>query len=204
PGSSRRFRSHPIPESAVLAMFYNNKGVDALMASDHDRAYTYLRAALQADPSLGMVLGNLAFLYDAIGHADWAERNYREAMARNPDDTVSAEGLELVLKKTGRDKEAEKIFAKLALQRENNPYFHYVQGEQAYEAGKWQQAIRHFNRAIRLRPDIDRPYFGLAKTWLKLGDRERAESFLRRAERNADREETRKRYRDKISMLSGI
>ncbi|HEX7046579.1 MAG TPA: tetratricopeptide repeat protein [Gammaproteobacteria bacterium] len=204
PGSSRRFASRPITESTVLAMFYNNKGTDALMAGDLALAYAYLRAALVQDPSLDMAVSNLGLLYAKRGHWQWAEKNYREAARRNPDNTVSAEGLAMVLKMTGRDEEAEAILARLERQRQDNPYFHYVQGEEAYSAGNWQQAIRSFHRAIELGPGIDQPYFGLAKTYFRMGDNANAETWLRRAEHHADKDEVKQRYRNKIAALTGL
>ncbi|HEX6929324.1 MAG TPA: tetratricopeptide repeat protein, partial [Gammaproteobacteria bacterium] len=204
PGSSREFGSRAISASTVLAMFYNNKAVAALIGDNRDAAYAYLRAALMEDPGLTMALGNLALLYAREGRLQWAEQAYREAARRDPDDTVSREGLAMVLKLTGRRAQADAILAKLAHERRDNPFFYYVQGEEAYDAGDWDQAIRSFRKAIHLRPDLDRPYFGLAKTYFRMGERDNAKAYLRRAEHHADTYEGKRRYRNKIAALSGL
>lgn len=204
PGSSLHYGSRTISESTVLAMFYNNKGATALLAGKHDLAYAYLRAALLEDHSLDMAISNLALLYTLEGAPAWAERNYREVMKRNPDNTASAEGLAVVLRMTGRYDEADAIMARIKRAREVNPYYQYVRGEQAYNTGNWQEAIRAFNKAIELRPDIDQPYFGLAKAYFQLGDRDTAERYLRLAERHTNREDARKRYQSKLALLTGL
>lgn len=202
PGSSASFESRPIPRSTVLAMYYNNKGVDALFANNDSKAYAYFRAALLKDPSLYIAASNLAALYMKNGKVQWAEQNYREVVRLNPESTVSSAGLANVLMKTGRNEEAQIIKERIAYQRERNPYYQNVLGEEAYDEGNWQQAIRSFTKAIDLRPDIEQPYFGLAKTWMKLGDRDKAVFWLQRAARHADNKELEKKYRNKIQLLS--
>lgn len=203
PGSSRRFPSRRITESRVLAMFYNNKAVDALFRGDHARAYAYLRAALREDPSLGSVHGNLAALYRLGNHLQWAAASYREAIRLDPNSTVSAEGLATVLSLMGQQKEARELLEQLHRLRDTNPYFQFVQGEEAFANADWQRAIHFFDRARELMPDADEPYFGLAKVYSALGDTDRAEAYLQRAERHADSDELKEKYRGKLSALSG-
>lgn len=204
PGSARKFPSRVIPESRVLAMFYNNKAIDALFAENHDLAYAYLRAALREDPSLDSVLGNLGALYDVAGHPQWAEDSYREAVRLNTASTVAAEGLAKILATTGRQAEADTILARLEHTRERNPYYQYMLGEEAFDEADWRQAIHFFNKARELMPDSDRPYFGLAKAYSALGDARAAETYLRRAERHAGSDELKEKYRGKISALSSL
>lgn len=204
PGSSFRFGSHPISRARVLAMFYNNKGVDALLAGNHDRAYAYLRAAVLTDPSLGMTLNNLGLLYSTRGHLQWAEASYREAATRHPEDTVAAGGLARVLRELGRNDEAKTILARLENARKNNPYFHNVQGLVAYDAGNWEQAIRSFHHAIELQPELDQPYYGLAKTYYRMGEDDQAIHYLARAARHSRDEFRRQTYMNKIDALSAL
>lgn len=203
PGSSREFPTKLIPPSRVLAMFYNNKGVDALFAGNHDVAYAYLRAALLEDPSLGMAIGNLGALYRATNHLPWAEKAYRAAVRMNAGSTVPLEGLARVLQDTGRHAEAERMLAELDSRRMNNPYYRYMQGEEAYDARRWNMAIRHFRKAIALKPRLDAAYFGLAKTFFQLGENGKAEAYLERAARYAARDSERQRYQRKIDALTG-
>lgn len=204
PMNNRRYPVRVIPKARALAMFYNNKGVDALLNGRHDVAYAYLKRALLTDSTLDMAMTNLGQLYAAHGHLDRAETAYQLALEINDDNLLSAEGLALLMKKTGREEQANEILARVERKRQDSPYYHYIQGEEAYDDGDWALAIQHFKKAISLKPDADEFYFGLAKSYLRLGDQERAESSLRKAERHAIFTDTRTRYRNKINSLSDL
>lgn len=201
PGSSRRYGARKLEIPTVMAMYYNNRGAQALLAGNHDRAYAYLRAALIKDPSLNMALSNLALLYAMKGKLEWSEQAYRQALQGNPEDTVSAAGLAAVYRLMGRFESAEALMESIRKKRENNPYYLYVQGEKAYAAGSWEKSIDFFKKSISLRPDIDLFYFGLAKSYFKLGEYELAERYMRRAERSAKYEDAKKRYQRKLILL---
>ncbi|HEX6930454.1 MAG TPA: tetratricopeptide repeat protein [Gammaproteobacteria bacterium] len=196
--------TRPITQFRALAMFYNNKAIDALLTGRHDAAYAYLKAALLQDPTLDMVLTNLGLLYGVNGHLQWAEESYRQALVLNDDNVVSAENLARLLKMTDRQQEADVILARLKDKRDNNPYYFYIQGEEAYDAGNWRHAIRSFEKAIALKPDADQFYFGLARTYAQLGDGDKAETYLRRAERYANYADLKQKYRNKIAALSDL
>jgi len=173
-GDTQKHQRRPIPQSKVLAMFYNNKGIDALLAGNYDVAYSYFKAALREHPSLDMALTNLGALYLVNGHLQWAENSFRQAMQINPHNTVNAESLANLLKKTGRNVEAGVLLDRLERDRKYNPYYQYIQGEEAFDAGDWPEAIDFFRRAIRLKSDASEFHFGLAKTYAALGDHDRA------------------------------
>lgn len=199
-----RFPRRVIPPTRVLAMFYNNKGVDALLANDHELAYAYLRAAVVQDPTLDMPVSNLGLLYLLNGEPSWAETNYREALRLDPGNGVSEEGLATALKAQGRHGEAETILALLERRRRDNPYYQYILGEEAYDDGELEQAVAHFRRSIDLKPDNDLPWFGLARTFSRLGDTERAREYLRKAEQHAWQDALKRRYREKAARLSDL
>lgn len=199
---TRKPPTRPISISRVVAMFYNNKGIDALLDGNMDQAYAYLSASLRQDPMLDMAPANLGLLYNANGHAQWAEDSYRQATLLNRDNRLAAEGLAIMLEKNGQEAEARSILARLDRERRSNPWHHFIQGEEAFDAEEWEKAIRHYRRAIRLDSGIDKFHYGMAKTYLRLGDSENAEASLRRAERHADYADLKEKYRNKIDALS--
>lgn len=202
PAGAPRLPTRIIPQSRVLAMFYNNKGVDALLGNDPDRAYAYLRAALLSDPQLDMALTNLGLLYGRHGMAEWAEPAFREALRINPRNAAAAEDLATILRNSGRRDEADDMLARVQSLQQDNPYYFFVQGESAYAAGDWQHAIRAYQKSIALDPDVDRFYLGLAKTYLGMGDSRNAEIWLHRAKRHASDPQDRERYRNKLDALA--
>lgn len=196
--------SRAIPKARALAMFYNNKGIDALLDGRHHVAYAYLRAALKQDASLDMALSNLALLYARNGFTEWAEEAYREAVRINPDNVVATENLATLLESTNRVAEARALLIELKRRRENNPYFFYIRGEEALDAGRLWDAVRLFEHAIEIRPHVDQFHFGLARAYAALGNAHRARHHLKRAERLAGYEDLKERYRDKLSALSSL
>lgn len=193
-----------ITQSRALAMFYNNKAVDALLSANHDMAYAYLKAAIQQDESLDMAFTSLGLLYGLRGHMPWAEESYRHAYRINPDNAIAAEGLATVLKNAGRDNEARILLAKLERRRANDPYYLYIMGEEAYDDGNLRQAQHYFEKAIALQPKLDQFHFALARTHLQLGNRERARFHLERAENYAAYADLKQKYRNKLAALSTL
>lgn len=202
PGSSRRYGARKIEIPTVIAMYYNNKGAQALLAGSHDTAYAYFRAALVKDPSLNMALSNLALLYAMNNKLEWSKQAYRQALRGDPDDMVAASGLAAVYKLTGEMEKAERLLDGIRERRNNNPYYLYVRGEEAYSSGEWGKSIEFFKKSISLRPDIDLFYFGLAKSYFQMGEYELAERYMRQAERAAQIDAAKKRYRSKLVLLT--
>jgi len=62
---------------------------------------------------------------------------------------------------TGRAKEVLRIQAKVKEFREKNPYHHYNLGTQAFEEGRYQEAIAHYRRALKLKATEHNFYFAL-------------------------------------------
>ncbi len=58
---------------------------------------------------------------------------------------------------------------------------HNREGIKQYQAGKWQDAKRHFESAMQADPDLPEVHFNLALTLHKLGDHEQARSHFNRA-----------------------
>lgn len=199
---AHRLPTRHIPQSRVIAMFYNNKGIDALLAEQYDLAYAYLKAALMQDATLAMAQANLGLLYGRKGHLAWAEGSLRQAIAIDGNNTASAENLATLLQMTGRQAEAEKLLAMIETRRQGNPYYVHMQGQQAYDTGDWREAIRLFRKAIALKPDMDQFHFDLAKAYSAVGDIEQAKGYLRRAEQHADSDELKEKYHGKLSALS--
>jgi tetratricopeptide (TPR) repeat protein/predicted Ser/Thr protein kinase len=62
-------------------------------------------------------------------------------------------------------------------------------------AGKWDEAIRHYERAIELDPNMGRAYAGLAAVENNLGRRSEAEKYYKLALARIDRMSEREKYR---------
>lgn len=193
-----------IDKQKVLAMFYNNKGADALVNGDKIRAYAYFRRALIQDPSFGSAWVNLGLLYRMDGYLPLAEQSYQQALALNADDTSALENLAYVYSLSDRKQKAKDIRYALNRKRQSNPNYHFILGEQAYHKDQWQQAIDHYRTAIKLGRQTHEFYFAMAKAYYKLGDINLSQSYLKRAKKLASDDNIEQRYQSKLNMLTRI
>lgn len=195
------FPRYKVSKRAVLSMFYNNKGADALIANSYSKAYAYFRKAAVLSPQLSQSWGNLGILYRKIDAYDAAEAAYKRALELEEDNLTAWENLAILYRFQGRNEEADAIAAKVERRRDNNPFYHYMLGEEALAESDYEEALTHYRRAMRLDDSRHEIWFGLAKTYFELGDISRAKSYIERAVRYAPNEQEERRYLSKLSAL---
>ncbi|QJR81563.1 tetratricopeptide repeat protein [Alteromonas pelagimontana] len=195
------FPRQAISKREVVAMFYNNKGADALLDHSYTKAYAYFRQAALLQPDFGQVWVNLGVLYRMNDAPDAAEKSYRQALALEADNLTAWENLAILYRHTGQIDEAEAITASVEKKRESNPFYHYILGEQALEEEKYEQALTHYRRAMQLNRSQHEVLFGLGKTYYELGDVTLAKKYLELAARYAPNLQDENRYRGKLSAL---
>ncbi|MFT5311760.1 MAG: Flp pilus assembly protein TadD, partial [Paraglaciecola sp.] len=193
-----------ISKQLVLAMFYNNKGADALLNEDYNRAYAYFRQALILAPEFASPWVNLGFLYRLEGFYAQAEDAYQHALIVKPQSLTAWENLAFLYAFTQRQQEADAILAKVERKRMNNPYYHLNQGEQEFEHENYTEALRHYRKALSLDKSKHEIYFGLAKTYYYLGDVARSQHFLKQAKRKSFSQQQQDKYQGKLDFLSKL
>ncbi|MBN7819471.1 tetratricopeptide repeat protein [Bowmanella yangjiangensis] len=201
--ASAKLPTRTVTKQRVLAMFYNNKAADALVNNDAKRAYAYSRASVLQDPSLAEAWVNLGVLYRQNGLLDEAERSYQRAIQLEGSRSAK-ENLAVIYNLTGREKQAALIMQELEQQRTNNPYYHFLLGEQEYELAHWRAAIGHYRRAIELNRQQHEFYFGLAKAYYEMGDLALTERYLKLAKRRSVNDHDEHRYQSKLNLLTKL
>ncbi|NMM40779.1 tetratricopeptide repeat protein [Pseudoalteromonas arctica] len=199
-----RFKTTPISKQRITAMFYNNKGATAMLNGQHDLAYSYFLAATKADENYSAAWGNLAVLLRLHSQYANAELAYNYAIALNPDNNTALGNLALLYQLTERTELANEILTKLDLKRQSNPYYHVALGNDAYLIKNYQDAIKHFNKAKLIDKHIHDSYFGLARTYYQLGDFKQAYRQLRLADKHADFDHDKQRYKNKLQALNDM
>jgi tetratricopeptide (TPR) repeat protein len=205
----RRAQSLKLPvkkinKKRVLAMFYNNKGADALIQGNHSTAYAYFRSALVTDHFLVEAWTNLGILYRRAGHMEFAENTYLQALQINSRDLTTQENLAYVYELTSRKNEAKKIRASVLRQRIKNPYYHYMLGEIEFENKNWLQAIKHYKESVRLNKQQDQFYFSIAKSYYQLGDIKNSEKYVKLAKKYTYDDGQQLFYQSKLNSLSKL
>ncbi|MEL7289666.1 MAG: tetratricopeptide repeat protein, partial [Pseudomonadota bacterium] len=196
------FPRNAVSKNKVIAMYYNNKGADALVANSYTRAYSYFRAAAKVAPELQQSWVNLGVLYRMVDEYEQAEMTYKHALSLNEENLTAWENLSILYTYQDRDNEALKITQMVEAKRKHNPYYHYILGEQALEAGDIALAIVHYERGLRLDNARHEILFGMAKAYHELGDVSEAQRYLERAVRYSPNEQEKQRYSSKLATIA--
>ena len=175
------FPSELIQKNTVMAMFYNNKGSQALVSGNYPLAYQYLKAATQVDPLFSSAWGNLAVLYKFTNNTKIAEQAYRHAIYLKNDNLTALANLSILLRSANKLEEAKEIDSRLLLKRKTNPYYHAVLADEAYYRKNYNVAISHYKKAIKLDNSIHEFYFGLAKAYYQIDKFDLAKLMMRKA-----------------------
>lgn len=196
------FPRKPVSKDLIVSMYYNNKGADALVANSYTRAYSYFRAAASLSPELQQSWVNLGVLYRMVEAYDQAEMTYKHALSLNDENLTAWENLSILYTHQDRDEEAVRITQMVEKKRRSNPFYHYILGEQAFEAGNVAAAITHYERGLKLDNTRHEILFSMAKAYHEIGDVSEAQRYLERAVRYSPNEQEKQRYSSKLATLA--
>jgi tetratricopeptide (TPR) repeat protein len=202
--SRSHFKKRVVSKSIVIAMYYNNKGADALINYRFDEAYAYFRQALIIEDSFESTAVNLGLLYRLTGHFDQAEASYNYVLERNPNNLTAWENLAYLYLVTERVELAQKILADVEGKRANNPYYYVSLGEHELELGNYLTALSHFKKALTLDKKRHEIYFGLARVYLQLGEKDMAQHYLELAKDFSSNQQDELRYQSKLDFLTSL
>jgi len=193
-----------LTEDEFTALYYNNKGATALAHKDYALAYQYFKTATLLNPYNAALWGNLASLYRQSGHIETAETLLLHATRLDPSNLNVKENLALLYSLTDRPVLAKKLRKQVADKRKDNPYYHAMLGEEAAYKGQTELAIKHLKKAIKMNNQEHRFYFALARSYMDLGELEKVEQSLKRAQKLAKENDLKQKYQNKISALSNL
>ncbi|GAC15433.1 tetratricopeptide repeat protein [Aliiglaciecola lipolytica] len=191
-----------VTKQSVTSMFYNNKGADALLSNSYNEAYAYFRRAALLSPRFISTWVNLGILYRIVGDYESAENVYKYALQLDEGNLTTWENLAYLYEFTGREEEAEEIARRVESVRRDNPFFHFIQGEQAFEKNDFETALMHYRNALKLDRSKHEIYYGLAKTYYEIGDVRRSQMYFKKAKDRSRSHQDQERYQGKLDLLS--
>ena len=194
-------RTRPIDDDTLLAMYFNNRAAELLVAGQPAAAYRWARAAVLKDPAFASAANTLGVIYSRSGQAGPAEAAFARALAGEPDSISALANLVRLLDGQGRAAESAPLAARLAQLQPVPPFHHFNQGRHAMDAGDPAQALQHFLRELRLQPAQDEVHFWTAQAYGQLGQRELAARHLDRAVQYSVNRATHARYAAKLDHL---
>lgn len=199
--SRQSFPSRIVSKNTVTAMFYTNKGAQAIVDEDYDLAYRYLKEATLRDPKFSPAWGNLGVLYRFKGLEEYALRSYEKAIYLNPKNLTAVNNLALLKFKLGDYMQANKLRAGIHRLRRTNPYYQALLASEAFYAGDYHLAVGRYKRAIKLNDKVHEFHFGLAKSLHYAGQYQAAELAMKKAIKLSPYPDTDEKYVAKLTKM---
>jgi len=175
--------SRIISDKRARAHFYNNKGMEYLAEYQLPNARAFFEAAVKLDSDAAFAWINLGVVLAELGDADQAESAYKRALRTgvDTDRAVAMYNLSKLYEASGRFDDEAKYMEQVTRFREQNPYYHFSLGQEAFQSGDYAGAIDHFKAAIKRKSDEGMFHFSLAEAYLQLGQTSTAIEHLKKA-----------------------
>ena len=197
----RGLKTHEVPESAVIAMFMNNRAVEALVDSRLNDAYAWAREAVRADPEFLAAQNTLGVIYLRRNALPQAAAAFEHVLAEDSEHTRALANLATVAQRQGRAEEAARLRARLARLEPEPPLHFFNLGLAAMRREDYRAARDLFAKEISRGDTSADVHFWLGIAHYRIGDFDQASRELRRAaEASASRSE-RDLYAAKLDWL---
>jgi len=178
----QQLTSKVISDKQARALYFNNLGVEALVAHNYEGAIAYFKNALFLDPENAIAWNNVGATFNRIGDRALAQYSYRTAFELDGSSATAIANLAKFYHAQGDTRRARAY--ELAIERFNamNPYYHYAQGHVAYGEGDLALARKAFERALALKEEEPDFYVALGRIYFEQGDLVAARKLSREAE----------------------
>jgi Flp pilus assembly protein TadD len=193
--------TQPLDEEEIVMMFENNRAAEALVQGKLDDAYWWAKAATGGNPRTALAFNTLGVVYERHDDMVMAERAYRAALMREPENVIALRNIEPVLLALGKTEEAKAIAQRVAKIDPTPPFQDFNKGVTAYQQGHFDEARALFAREVRRAPYYDEFHFWLAVSLLRLGDVAEAREQLHLAADTSTKTDTRNIYNAKLAHL---
>jgi tetratricopeptide (TPR) repeat protein len=204
PRDSSKVRVRQLGESTVVAMFMNNRAVEALGQGRIDDAYWWARGAVKQDPGLVRAYNTLGVVYRRSGDLQRAEQVLAEALAMEPANPQVLGNLVQVVSALGKGAQAEELKARLDRVERESPFADFDKGRVALNAGDYPLAIKLLSKAAERAPDYHEFQYWLAVAYSAVGDAANAMEHLARAQESGTTREQRQLYAAKLIRYRSV
>ncbi len=197
----RSMRTQDIGEDVILAMYMNNRAVEALVRGHIDDAYWWAREAIVQSPDLLMPYNTLGAIYRRHGNPVEAAAVLARVLERDPNYIQAMSNMILVLNDLGRGAEAQRMAGRLQRIDPEPAFSHFNRGLVAMQDGNAQSAKESFAKEVARAPEYHEFHFWLAQAYFNLGEIEPAREHLTIAMKSSTTSRDHDLYSAKLQRL---
>ena len=188
------------------SLYYSNLAVELMQKSQLDQAYAYAKKALELYQDNWSALNSIGILHRRRGDSDTAEAIYKYGAEFADKKSMFLKNYVLLLEDQSRAVEAAQIKQQLLAVQEDeqqgDPWHWIHAGRVAHEEADYQQAIRHYDKALLIAPDLHRVHMYSAIAHFQVGNHKRSKYHLDAAIKHAPQGSARYRYERKLAALT--
>jgi Tfp pilus assembly protein PilF len=197
----RGLHTREISEQTVVAMFMNNRAVEALVDGRVDDAYAWAREAVRASPSFLGAQNTLGVVYLRRNYLRHAAVVFGHVLDHDANNKPALSNLARTFARQGRVDESLALYRRLA-QLEPDPPFHFFNlGLAAMKRQDFDAARDLFAKEVARADYYPEFHFWLGLANFRLGDIERARKHLTLALENSASRKDRELYAAKLDWL---
>lgn len=167
-----------LTDTEALALYFNNRGADAVINGDNERAVQELLRSIKLWPENSDPWSNLGATFRRLGESRLSEASYKRALALDKNNYSALANLTQFYLVEGRVDEAQAFVAEVHNYYSKNPYYHYYLARLSYNTGEYEEALGFLNAAVSLKRDEKDFYIAMADTYRRLGDSDNADRLM--------------------------
>jgi Tfp pilus assembly protein PilF len=199
--SSRGVIGGVVSDDDFVSMYYQNLAAKALTANDLDMAYSLLAAAMQLSPNNIETLNTLAVLHKKFGKSEISESIYNHVLEHTKGSVSILSNYVILLEESNRYDEAALFEDRYMEIEDDNPYHWYDLANQAYAKENYWKALYLFTKSAEMAPYLHESFFGQAKSYFQLGNKNKASVAMQKASELAYTKSDEKLYSAKLHTL---
>ena len=201
PEELRGLRTREISEDTVVAMYLNNRAVEALVAGRIDAAYAWARAAIGRGPGFVAAQNTLGVVYLRHGDLTQAETVFKHVLAQDRLNKPALSNLAASFARQGRIEESMALQRRLAQIEPEPPFHHFNLGLAAMEQSDFRTARDLFAKEVARADYNPEFHFWLGLAHFRLGEMAQARKHLALALQNSTTRSDRDLYAAKLAQL---
>ena len=194
---------YPIDDEHLLALFYDNRAMELMVAGRYSEAKNWLDEALRHNPEDAALWNNAGVLSLRVGGGATAESLFLKAADKDPRLTSVISNLIAFYQDKGDTARAAQWQERADKASRKDPFYQFTLGQRQEQAGDYAEAVRHYRRAIALNRSEELFHFGLARAYFHMGRLRSATTELGHAQ-DLSSGQDRERYRTKLDVLGQI